>query len=125
MARARTRTTAAEYRSLLVDDEGDIQRRVLLACLDMGVEAWRTNSGAMRGGKLRLAPAGTPDVLGYLPARATRPGLLFGIEVKRPGETMSTSQVAWHAKASAAGVACCCVDNVRDAIAFLQREIAR
>ena len=119
------RTTAEEYRSLLVDGEGDIQRRIEVACYDLGVEVWRTNSGTARGGKIKLAPSGTPDLLGYLPKRATRPGLLIAIEVKRPGGTSRTSQIEWHARASASGVACCFVDNVRDAIAFLKREIAR
>ena len=114
----RLRTTPEEYKSLFVDSEADIQRRILVACCDLGIVAWRTNSG--RKGRVLLAPAGTPDIIGYLPG-----GRMLGIEVKRPGETMHTSQIEWHARASAAGVACVCVDNLRDAIVWLQKELRR
>ena len=112
------RTTAAEYKSLFVQDEADIQRAIIVALLAMGVECWRTNSG--RKGRVVLAPAGTPDILGYL-----KGGRMLGIEVKKPGETMHTSQLDWHARASAAGVACCCVTTVRDAVAFVRKELGR
>ena len=114
------RVTAAEYRSLLVDDEADVQRRILVALADMGIEADRTQSGKRSGGKMNLGKPGRPDVTGYLPN-----GRYLGIEVKRPGEKIipGSEQDLWHQRARKAGCAVTCVDNLRDAIAFVQSAL--
>ena len=76
--------------------EKEIQRAVLKLLKDMGIEAWRTNSGmqvheATENSKrrvIRSAPPGTPDIIGWLPG-----GRFLGIEIKRPGERPRPSQV--------------------------------
>lgn len=67
-----------------------------------GVTVWRCNSG--RRGRVHLAPAGTPDVIGYL-----RGGRFIGIETKAShGDECTcrscTAQRAWAARAKACGV---------------------
>ena len=61
--------------------EGDLQRQVLayLALLP-GVVAWRVNSGMCPGSHIRMAPEGTPDIVGYMPD-----GRFLSIELKKPG----------------------------------------
>lgn len=58
------------------------------------IKVWRNNSGiAQVKGKgnldywLKLAPKGTPDLIGYLPD-----GKFIGIEVKKPGGEVSREQ---------------------------------
>jgi hypothetical protein len=115
------RTTAAEYKSLFVQDEGDIQRGILVALGDLGICAWRQNSGTARGGKIKLAPAGTPDIIGWLPVS----GRMLAIEVKKPGEEPAPHQLEWLHRARASGVACTWVRSVREAVAFVRAELVR
>lgn len=42
---------------------------------------WVQNSGRAKGGKIRLAPEGCPDIFGFM----LRDGRAVGIEVKKPG----------------------------------------
>lgn len=66
---------------VLPPQEGDLQRQVM-AYLKLlpGVVAWRQNSGCCPGSHIRMAPEGTPDVIGYLPD-----GRFLSIELKKPG----------------------------------------
>jgi hypothetical protein len=84
---------------------------VVNACLRLlflrGVAAWRVNSGSVKVGKrlVRLAPAGTPDILGVLPAHGGHPpGRLLGVECKRKGGKLRDSQRAWMESMEPRGV---------------------
>ena len=88
----------------------------LLAIHDFTV--WRNNSGTARyrGATIRLAPNGTPDIIGYGPG-----GRFVGIEVKTGRDTLNEAQKAWRERAAASGAF---VAEVHD-IADLQRAIER
>lgn len=73
--------------------EGDIRKAIIDALNATGeVVCWITPSGKARGGKQRLAPTGTPDILGYTTLRHRAPGRLVGIEVKKPVEEPTFEQ---------------------------------
>lgn len=79
---------------------------VLRACLQLlavrGVFAWRNNSGNVPVGNrlVRLAPPGTPDILGILPG-----GRLLAVEVKTATGKLRPSQRAWAEAARGLGAA--------------------
>lgn len=70
-------------------------------------KVWREQSGQVRvrRGYMHLAPAGTPDIVGYLPG-----GRFIGIEVKRPKGKERPEQLAFLTRAQQLG---CCVGVVR------------
>lgn len=93
--------------------EQDIQRGILDALAWRGVYALRINSGAIRterGGMVRGAPAGTPDVLCIVGGRA-----VF-LEVKRPGNKPTALQLEMHARLRAAGATVVVVTSVDEAL---------
>lgn len=55
-----------------------------------GLLWWRNQSGTAKGGKMRLAVRGTPDLSVGLH------GVTYYIECKAPGETLSKDQVVWR-----------------------------
>lgn len=79
---------------------------VLRACLQLlrlrGVFAWRNNSGNVPVGNrlVRLAPPGTPDILGVLPG-----GRMLAVEVKTATGKLRPSQRAWAEAARGLGAA--------------------
>lgn len=83
--------------------EKDIQRAILTRLALGGVWCWRVNSGAMvtDGRLIKLAPPGTPDILGVLPDGS---GQLFGLEVKTATGKQSVAQIAWQQRAEKSGV---------------------
>jgi len=62
---------------------------------------FKVNSGAIKIGTrfIRMAPPGTPDILGVLAPW----GMLVGIEVKLPGEKPTDCQIAWAEKVNGLG----------------------
>ena len=80
--------------------ETDIQRDILAYLKLRGICAWRVNAGRASY-NIRLAPKGTPDIIGYLPD-----GRFLGIEVKRPGKNPTPVQQEWHDRARESK---CCV----------------
>ncbi len=101
--------------------EGDIQAAILEAFHDMGVLAWRVQSGTVkvRGGRMNLAPAGTPDIHVLVPPN----GRFLGLEVKAPDGRVRAAQIAWHERARRDGAAVAVVRSVAEAIAAF-REAA-
>lgn len=76
------------------ETESAIQKGILdYLGMKRGVVAWRNNSGTAQvkmGTKdywMKLAPKGTPDIIGYLPD-----GKFLGIEVKKKGGVVSIEQ---------------------------------
>jgi|SRR5580658_344112 hypothetical protein len=68
--------------------ESEIQRDVIQSVNKSGLaRVWRSQSGTRGGGRMHLAPEGTPDIVGY-----TRLGRFVGLEVKRPGKGPSKAQ---------------------------------
>ena len=60
-----------------------------------GYVVWRTNAGYVRS-NVKLAPAGTPDIIGFGPD-----GRFVGFEVKDGNDKVRPSQLAWLKTASA------------------------
>ena len=92
--------------------EAEIQAAVIEALQAMGVMVERVQSGKVkvRGGWMRLASEGTPDLwtsLGWLECK-TEKGLL------------SDEQIAWHARARDAGVNVAVVRSAADAVRIVQ-----
>lgn len=102
--------------------ESDIQRAILAALTLRRIWCWRVNSGAMVVGEgagrrfVKLAPPGTPDILGVLPDGT---GRMFGFEVKTATGKQSVAQIAWHKRADASGVRYRVVRSVAEALAAI------
>lgn len=89
--------------------EGDLVARILSFLEGLGIIAWRQNSGVAkrRGYRIRLAPKGTPDIIG-----AMRSGRMFALETKDVGaketgkKKLATkeAQDRWRRTAEASGV---------------------
>lgn len=88
--------------------ESEIQKNILDYLELRGICAWRTNAGQTRN-NVKLAPKGTPDIIGYLPN-----GLFLGIEVKRPGKHPTDVQKRWMLKASSSGCVAFVAKSVED-----------
>ena len=72
-----------------MSEEGDIQRGIMQMLRDRGALVFRMNSG-MTKHNVRLAPAGTPDLL------VIEPHHRFWIEVKTPKGKLNDDQKAMH-----------------------------
>lgn len=83
------------------------------------IPAWRTNSGTLyvAGRLVRLAPAGTADVLGCLPG-----GRLLAVEVKRKGGRLRPAQALWLDRMRAQGALAFVARAVADVYAALAAE---
>ena len=87
--------------------ERDVLHKILEALVLLDVWCWRTNSGVARGAngaRIRLAPKGTPDILGALSS-----GRMFGLETKDPegkksDQQLTEAQLTWRSRAQARGV---------------------
>lgn len=88
--------------------ETELQASILKALEQGGYWAFRVNSGQRDSGRVRLAPAGTPDICLVSPAG--------WLEVKVPGEKLNPKQVEWHARARRKGVRVATVESIRDAL---------
>ncbi len=69
--------------------ETELQKQILDYLKMQGLCVWRTNCGYVKK-NVKLAPDGTPDIIGYLPD-----GKFLGIEVKLPGKELRPSQEKW------------------------------
>lgn len=94
-----------------MSETSDIVTPTLKAIARLGCIAWRVNSGGRRG-RVTLAKAGTPDILGVLAPS----GRLFGLEAKMPGKKPTEVQRAWHEAAIASGVRIAVVHSVAEAV---------
>ena len=79
--------------------ESQIQKQVIEALRRLDVYVLRVNSGGHLG-RVKLAPTGTPDLIGYLPPN----GQMFALEVKADRGKLSEAQEAWAERARKAGV---------------------
>jgi hypothetical protein len=96
--------------------ESEIQRQVIQAVNASGLaRVWRTQSGTRSGGRMHLAPTGTPDIVGY-----TRFGRFLGLEVKRPGKGPSKAQQDVGTAILASGGLWVVVASADSAIAYLR-----
>lgn len=94
-----------------MSETSDIVTPALKALKRLNVIAWRMNSGGRRG-RVTLAPAGTPDILGVLAPS----GRLFGLEAKLPGGKPTPVQAEWHARAQGSGVLVATIHSAADAV---------
>lgn len=114
-------TTIADYRALLKAQRQrgpNAESEIVTAILDylhaVGIVAARTQAGEValkRGGYMRLAPAGWPDISGYVVCVRARP--LF-IEVKAPGGSCLPEQAAFLDAAGCAGCLCIVASSIDD-----------
>lgn len=75
-------------------------------------KVWSVPSGRAKGGKIRLAPEGTPDVCGY----QRRDGRAVFVEVKRPKGHRRESQVQFIQGARTSGCIAGFAESVQEAI---------
>lgn len=94
-----------------MSETSDIVTPTIKALAALGIKAWRVNSGGRRG-RVTLAKAGTPDILGVLAPT----GRLFGLEAKMSGKKPTDAQRAWHESAIASGVRIAVVHSVAEAV---------
>lgn len=94
--------------------ESQVQKDILAAirAARPRVEPMRLNSGTAKGGKIRLAPDGTPDILCVLPPRG-RSGWL---EVKTSSGKLRPSQQKWRDRFLRTGTGYAVVRSVREAL---------
>jgi hypothetical protein len=98
--------------------ERDIQREALrLLRAWPGVKTIRVNAGTARGGRTKLAEAGTADIVACVRGR------FVGFEIKTAKGALRESQVQWQAELEAAGGAYVVVRSVADVEAFLRGAI--
>ncbi len=102
----------------MMNPETPLKAAILDVLHAYGIEAWSCPSGHARRGRIRMAPKGTPDVIGYLSG-----GRMIALEVKRPGEELKPHQAAWLAKARAAGVCAHVVRSTGETSALLQEVL--
>ena len=91
--------------------ETDISRGIRETLARLGVIVWRNQAGTMQGGRVHLAPKGTPDLIGVLPG-----GRFLGLEVKRPGQKPTEVQLQWQRDLIAKGAVCAVVTSVQEAV---------
>ena len=105
-----------------MSETSDVVKPILDALEAAGIWATRMQSGKVkvRGGWMRLAPAGTPDIIGYLPD-----GRLFGIECKTLSGKEREAQIAWGTRARANNVVHFVARGVTEAMELLGPHIAR
>lgn len=76
---------------------------------------WRNQSGALHGGRIHLAPEGTPDIVGF-----DRRGVFVGLEVKAPGGRTKPdrliNQAMWRDRIRIAGGITAEVRSVEEAV---------
>jgi hypothetical protein len=95
--------------------ESEIQRDVIRSVNKSGLASvWRSQSGTRGGGRMHLAPTGTPDIVGY-----TRFGRFVGLEVKRPGKGPSKAQSDAGKAILASGGIWAVVTSAREALEWL------
>lgn len=94
--------------------ESSIQRAILDYLEALGICHWRCNLGGVRargasgGGWAKNPMKGFPDIAALIE------GKLVGIEVKRPGGTMSPEQRMWRDKLNNAGARYIIATSVAD-----------
>lgn len=71
----------------------DLTKQAIDYLTTHGYVVWRTNAGYIKS-NVRLAPKGTPDIIGYSPK-----GRFVGIEIKGPNDVIRDSQKKWIATA--------------------------
>lgn len=96
--------------------ESVLQSAIIEALQYAGCFVVRLNAGAMRIGSrlVRLAPAGTPDLLVVVPG-----GRIVFVEVKTPAGRLSPAQRSAHAELTRLGATVVVVRSVDDALDLL------
>lgn len=103
--------------------EQDITRTIICAVNATGfAHVWRNHSGLVkvRRAWMHLAPAGSPDVIGYLLDGSAR---VVGLEVKLPKEKPTEIQEQWRARILAAGGIAAVVRSVDEALGLLRAAL--
>lgn len=101
--------------------EQDIVRSIIEAVNASGLaQVWRCQSGRVRvrRGWMHLAPAGTPDVVGWM-----RDGRFLGLEVKKPGEKPTELQEQRRQEIIADGGVAAVVRSVVETIDVLRSAV--
>lgn len=80
---------------------------------------WRNQSGTARGGKTKLAPKGSPDIVGF----SLVDGRFIGLELKAPGarteRKRAIMQAQWRKLIEGAGGIAAVVTSPAEAVALV------
>ena len=87
---------------------GELTTAVMDALTLKGYVVWRNNSGKARR-NVRMAPPGTPDIIGYAPN-----GTFVGVEIKAEDDELSDTQRGWLDRAGGCGCYTYVVYSMRD-----------
>ena len=90
-------------------------KKAIIAAINLVGRAlvWNSPTGAARRGRIRLAPTGTPDVVGHM---LDGTGRMVAIEVKVPGKKPNKDQEAWLERGQRSGVVCGVATSTAEAL---------
>lgn len=101
--------------------ETDLYSQIIEAARVSGLaQLWRQQAGGVkvRGGYMRLAPPGAPDLVGWM-LRGPKRGAFVGFEVKVGKNQPTLIQEAWRVEIEKAGGVAACVRSVQEAVDVL------
>lgn len=103
-----------------MSEQSDVTSPTLAALSRLpGVWAMRVHSGSARGGKQRLAPVGTPDLLAVIR------GVAVFLECKAPKKNASPGQIEQHRRIRLAGADVVVVRSVHEALGVVREILSR
>ncbi len=130
MAIRTNRAKRAPKKTISFRSETDISRDILeaLRIAFCAPGAWweRCNTGTarMRGSHVKVGLGeGTADIIGCFQMSRSGPGIMIGVEVKKPGEKQNENQLLWQARHVAAGGIYVVATNTQEAINVVQQAI--
>lgn len=103
--------------------EADLYQDIIDAGNGVGLALlWRNQSGTVRvrGGWMRLAPPGAPDIVGFM-LRGPKSGAFVGIECKSWKEKLTARQESWRREILRVGGVAFVTHTVGEAIEALSR----
>ena len=90
-------------------------KKAIIAAINLVGRAvvWNSPAGSALRGRIKLAPGGTPDIVGHM---LDGSGRMVAIEVKVPGKKPNADQEAWLERGQRFGVVCGVATNTQEAL---------
>jgi hypothetical protein len=105
-------------RSKRITNETSLKHAIIEVLSARGYKCWVINSGQilLRGRAVQLMPTGSGDIQGML-----RNGLVYFLEVKKPGEKQNEAELEWERVCKEHGVPYAVVETIDDAVSQVRR----